>query len=266
VKGVARQRRGHAVHGQRTLRAGLTCRSAPHRPELGRGAGDLCLVRRPRSCRSAWGRLSNGAKSAISTSSTAQMLALEEAVIAPPGFSTPRIWVGVPERSREWAARSALREVPGPRTSSNARSRMNCWPFCRAYSDDPSPCQLPARPTPHRRRHPRTAAPPRHAAAPDPRHRRTRRLGGRRDRHLPWPASVGNHNEQPNDAPPGRGRVGGRRPRRAAVRARLALVSSRRRIDPCERFSRTRLTDVLHRRHSATRTRPGWVWGRQRFR
>jgi hypothetical protein len=62
------------------------------------------------------------------------------------------------------------------------------------------------------------------------------------------------------------GGVGGRRPRRAAVRARLALVSSRRRIDPCERFSRTRLTDVLHRRHSATRSRPGWVWERQRFR
>jgi hypothetical protein len=33
------------------------------------------------------------------------------------------------------------------------------------------------------------------------------------------------------------GRVGGRRPRRAAVRARLALVSSRRRIDPCQRLS-----------------------------
>ncbi len=30
--------------------------------------------------------------------------------------------------------------------------------------------------------------------------------------------------------------------------------------------SRTRLTDVLHRRHSATRSRPGWVWGRRRFR
>jgi hypothetical protein len=39
---------------------------------------------------------------------------------------------------------------------------------------------------------------------------------------------------------------------RAARRSRLALVSSRRHFDPCMRFSRTRLTDVLHRRHSAS--------------
>jgi hypothetical protein len=33
--------------------------------------------------------------------------------------------------------------------------------------------------------------------------------------------------------------------------ARLVPVSSRRHIDPCMRFSRTRLTDALHHRHSA---------------
>ncbi len=44
------------------------------------------------------------------------------------------------------------------------------------------------------------------------------------------------------------GRVGERRPHRAAVLARLVLVSSRRHLDPCMRFSRTRLSDVLHRR------------------
>ena len=45
-------------------------------------------------------------------------------------------------------------------------------------------------------------------------------------------------------------RVGGRRlvPRGSG---RLVPVSSRRHVDPCMRFSRTRLTDALHRRHSA---------------
>src|SRR5947209_115962 len=39
------------------------------------------------------------------------------------------------------------------------------------------------------------------------------------------------------------------------------LVSSRRRIEPCMRFSRTRLSDVLHRRHSASRSpRPVRSW------
>ena len=31
------------------------------------------------------------------------------------------------------------------------------------------------------------------------------------------------------------------------VLARLAVVASRRRIEPCMRFSRTRLTDIVHR-------------------
>ena len=36
-------------------------------------------------------------------------------------------------------------------------------------------------------------------------------------------------------------------------------------VEPCVRFSRTRLTDVVHRRHSVFPASPGWVWGRQRF-
>ncbi len=48
---------------------------------------------------------------------------------------------------------------------------------------------------------------------------------------------------------PARCRVGGRRQRRAAVPT--GQVSSRRHLEPCMRFSRTRLSDVLHRRHSA---------------
>ena len=35
-------------------------------------------------------------------------------------------------------------------------------------------------------------------------------------------------------------------------------------VEPCMRFSRTRLTDVLHRRCSAWPARPGWVWVRRR--
>lgn len=47
----------------------------------------------------------------------------------------------------------------------------------------------------------------------------------------------------------------------AARSCRLALVSSRRHLEPCMRFSRTRLTDVLHRRHSAPLTpRPVESW------
>jgi hypothetical protein len=37
-------------------------------------------------------------------------------------------------------------------------------------------------------------------------------------------------------------------------------------IEPCMRFSRTRLTDVLHRRHSASAASPRSAWGRRRFR
>ena len=43
-------------------------------------------------------------------------------------------------------------------------------------------------------------------------------------------------------------------------------VSSSRHLEPCMRFSRTRLTDVVHRRHSASSARPGRVWVRRRFR
>ena len=36
-------------------------------------------------------------------------------------------------------------------------------------------------------------------------------------------------------------------------------------VEPCMRFSRTRLTDVVHRRHSVSPARPGRVWVRRRF-
>jgi hypothetical protein len=58
-------------------------------------------------------------------------------------------------------------------------------------------------------------------------------------------------------------RRSGRREAPGSVRlvlARLVPVSSRRRVDPCMRFSRTRLTDVLHRRRSTWPASPeGWV-------
>jgi hypothetical protein len=61
-------------------------------------------------------------------------------------------------------------------------------------------------------------------------------------------------------------RVGERRLDRAARAGLTDLVSSRRRIDPCMRFSRTRLSDVLHRRHSAiSLARAGGAWARRRF-
>jgi len=34
-------------------------------------------------------------------------------------------------------------------------------------------------------------------------------------------------------------------------------------VEPCMRFSRTRLTDVVHRRHSASPARPGTAWVRR---
>ena len=37
-------------------------------------------------------------------------------------------------------------------------------------------------------------------------------------------------------------------------------------VEPCMRFSRTRLTDVVHRRHSVFPARPGRVWVRRRSR
>ena len=37
-------------------------------------------------------------------------------------------------------------------------------------------------------------------------------------------------------------------------------------VEPCMRFSRTRLTDVVHRRHSVSPARPGRAWVRRRFR
>jgi hypothetical protein len=36
------------------------------------------------------------------------------------------------------------------------------------------------------------------------------------------------------------------------VLARLALIASRRRIEPCMRFSRTRLSDIVHRLANAS--------------
>jgi diguanylate cyclase len=48
---------------------------------------------------------------------------------------------------------------------------------------------------------------------------------------------------------------------RAARHGRLALVSSRRHFEPCVRFSRTRLTDVLHRRHSGHPRQDRWGRG-----
>jgi hypothetical protein len=37
-------------------------------------------------------------------------------------------------------------------------------------------------------------------------------------------------------------------------------------VKPCMRFSRTRLTDAVHRRHSAPPARPGKAWVQQQFR
>jgi hypothetical protein len=37
-------------------------------------------------------------------------------------------------------------------------------------------------------------------------------------------------------------------------------------VEPCVRFSRTRLTDALHRRCSISPARPGWAWVRRRCR
>ena len=48
------------------------------------------------------------------------------------------------------------------------------------------------------------------------------------------------------------GSAGGSRGR-TAVLARLAVVASRRRIEPCMRFSRTRLSDIVHRLADAVR-------------
>ena len=44
-----------------------------------------------------------------------------------------------------------------------------------------------------------------------------------------------------------------------------ALRFQRPPVEPCMRFSRTRLTDVVHRRHSAFPARTERVWGRRRF-
>jgi len=51
------------------------------------------------------------------------------------------------------------------------------------------------------------------------------------------------------DPQPGHGRVGGRRQRRADEPTDARFLPPP--IEPCMRFSLTRLTDVLHRRHSA---------------
>ena len=46
---------------------------------------------------------------------------------------------------------------------------------------------------------------------------------------------------------------------------RVRSVSSARHIEPCVRFSRTRLTDVVHRRHSAFPASPARAWEQQQF-
>jgi hypothetical protein len=63
----------------------------------------------------------------------------------------------------------------------------------------------------------------------------------------------------------GGGRVGGRRQHRGALRP-LVPDSSRRLIEPGMRFSRTRLTDVLRRWHSASPATAGWAAARRRCR
>ena len=55
--------------------------------------------------------------------------------------------------------------------------------------------------------------------------------------------------------------VGARRLDRPAVWARLVWFPPPRHLEPWVRFSRTRLHDVLHRRHSASPARPGWAGG-----
>jgi hypothetical protein len=65
--------------------------------------------------------------------------------------------------------------------------------------------------------------------------------------------------------PGGGGRVGGRRLRR--VLARLAWFPPAADIEPCMRFSRTRLPDVLHRgAFSVPVATAGWVVARRWFR
>jgi hypothetical protein len=47
-----------------------------------------------------------------------------------------------------------------------------------------------------------------------------------------------------------------------SVLGQVCRVSSPRRLEPCVRFSRTRLTDAVHRRHSAFPASPGRAWDR----
>ena len=53
--------------------------------------------------------------------------------------------------------------------------------------------------------------------------------------------------------------------RHPSAPGQVCSVSSPRRFEPCMRFSRTRLTDAVHRRHSALPASPGRVWGQRRF-
>ena len=53
--------------------------------------------------------------------------------------------------------------------------------------------------------------------------------------------------------------------RHPSAPGQVCSVSSPRRLEPCMRFSRTRLTDAVHRRHSVFPASPGRVWGQRRF-
>src|SRR6266702_1908838 len=53
--------------------------------------------------------------------------------------------------------------------------------------------------------------------------------------------------------------------RHPSAPGQVCSVSSPRRLEPCVRFSRTRLTDAVHRRHSAFPARACPPWVRRRF-
>ena len=69
-----------------------------------------------------------------------------------------------------------------------------------------------------------------------------------------------NHLQRQPPAPLDARRVGGWRGDAVAFRFQSPPV------EPCVRFSRTRLTDALHRRCSVSPARPGGAWVQRRFR
>ena len=169
---------------------------------------------------------------------------------------------------------STLRRRPHDRQRMTRGHRGSLVLRCRALSS-PSPCRfIPAPPQPHQapppptRHHrglkhaPRRPNPPKPAAGPEPptpaatvtrqprdiaearcRHPRARTPASQTTLLLRPAESVGGANH-------GSGRVGERRPV-SRGRGRLSPGLLPPPIDPCMRFSRTRLADVLHRPHSA---------------